>query len=111
MVGCGNCGHKWKPRGKEFPKECPECRTPTSPGPFYIENRKPVGNCMMFWREGGHGYGCNLAHIGSFSLEEAWRICRSRPDIDTMWPAAFIASLAVGHIDVQSLKHGPGHSR
>jgi len=103
MVGCGNCGHKWKPK-KDFPNKCPECGTPTSEGLYYIENRKPVGNCMMFWSEGGAGYGCNLDKSGKYTMGQAWSICKGRPELDTMWPVEFIDGLSVRHVDFQSLR-------
>jgi hypothetical protein len=71
---------------------------------YYIQNRGPVGNCVMWWAEGGHGYTCNLDRAGKFNRDEAIRIVKNRPDIDKAWPVEEIDNLAIRHFDSQRLR-------
>ena len=71
---------------------------------YYVENiqRGRVGNCLLFWRKGGHGYSCNLAEAevfpeGSPLLEslaedkEKYRV----------WPKEYLDGNTVTHVDHQ----------
>ena len=75
---------------------------PQVPAPqlFYIQDtRQFVGNSALFWRDGGHGYTCNL--------DEAWRVPVTwKPDRDTdvLRACAEVDALAERHVDVQRLK-------
>lgn len=64
---------------------------------YYIQNKGFVGNCLLWWREGGSGYTCNLNEAWKVSKEEAGRICRTRPREDIAHPVSLIDSLAVRH--------------
>lgn len=71
---------------------------------FYIQNRLPVGNCVQWWADGGHGYTCDLDRAGKYTREEALRIVRGRPAIDKAWPVEEIDRLANRHFDSQKLR-------
>jgi hypothetical protein len=50
---------------------------------YVILNRGPVvGNCALFWREGGCGYTCNLDEAWKVDAAKAQDICHDRPDED-----------------------------
>jgi len=38
----------------------------SAPQLYYIRNLGFVGNCLRWWKEGGHGYTCDL--------NEAWKV-------------------------------------
>jgi hypothetical protein len=71
---------------------------------FYIRNtRSVVGNCALWWCEGGHGYTCDLKLAWKVPLERAIDICRSRPEQDTYLPCEAVESIAELHVDSQKL--------
>ena len=70
---------------------------------YYIQNRLPVGNCVLWWREGGNGYTCDLDKAGLFDETEAPKIVKSRPDIDIAWKRYDVEAYAVRHVDLQNL--------
>jgi hypothetical protein len=55
---------------------------------YYIQNRGYCGNCLRWWKDGGHGYTSNLDEAWKVSKERAEEICRSRPEEDIPWPAS-----------------------
>lgn len=67
---------------------------------YYIQLvRNPCGNCLIWWRVGGHGYTCNLDEAWRVPKPEAERICRMRDGgTDVMWPAEAIDALAQRHV-------------
>jgi hypothetical protein len=69
---------------------------------YYIQNRAPVGNCVMWWATAENGYTCDLDRAGKFDREEAERIVKGRPDIDKAWLCEDIDRLAVRHFDFQN---------
>ena len=71
---------------------------------YYIQNRLPVGNCVSWWAEGGHGYTCDLDRAGKYSEEEAANIVRNRPDIDKAWRCEDVDGAVSRHVDSQRLK-------
>jgi hypothetical protein len=73
---------------------------------FYIRNIKPtaVGNCALWWAEGGHGYTCDLRKAWRVDEAKAVSLCRDRPDQDVAVPVDVADGLAVLHVDVQGLR-------
>jgi len=69
----------------------------------YIQNVKCVGNCMMFWRIGGHGYTVNLDEAWRVTKDQAEQICKSRPEEDIPRRCDLIDSLAKRHVDIQAV--------
>lgn len=70
---------------------------------YCIQNKGQVGNCALWWRDGAHGYTCNLNEAWRVSEDKAERICAMRYGQDVMWPADMIDAMAVRHVDVQGL--------
>ena len=65
---------------------------------FYVQDtRQIVGNSALWWREGGHGYTCNL--------DEAWRVpgTWTGRDTDVLRACPEVDALAERHVDVQRL--------
>lgn len=73
------------------------------PKTYYIQNNGQVGNCARWWRDGGHGYTCNLNEAWRVPKEDAEMICGLRRGEDVMWPADMIDEMSVRHVDVQGL--------
>lgn len=70
------------------------------PDLYYIEDtRQIVGNCALWWREGGHGYTCDL--------KQAWKVpagwSSGRPT-DVLRKCSEMDALAEQHVDVQKLR-------
>lgn len=66
---------------------------------FYIQNsRGCVGDCLLFWREGGHGYTCNLEEAWAVERMQALDICRSRPGEDIPRRKADMDRIAERHV-------------
>lgn len=70
------------------------------PALYYIENRKMVGNCAMFWRENGSGYTCDLDNAWRVTLEKARNVCRDRPMEDFPRPCAEVEAASTRHVSV-----------
>jgi len=50
---------------------------------YYIHDRTRghVGNCMVWWRRGHHGYTCNVADAHVFTREQALQRIRDADDL------------------------------
>lgn len=67
---------------------------------YYLQdNRYILGNCMMFWREGG-GYTSNVTKAEVFTKEDAVRQNQCR-DSDIPWPKSYIDARLSQTVDVQ----------
>lgn len=71
---------------------------------FYIQNKGHVGNCAIWWREGGSGYTCNLDEAWKVPEDQAKSICRTRRGEDVMWPAGVVDASAQRHVDCQRFR-------
>jgi hypothetical protein len=71
---------------------------------YYIQNVGYCGNCLIWWRDGGHGYTCNLASAWKVPKEKALAICQDRPEQDIMWLCSDIDNIAVRHVDTESAR-------
>ncbi len=66
---------------------------------YFIEHGKErMGDCILWWREGGKGYTINLDDAGRFEKEHAERICRLRPGIDKMHPVDIALASSERHV-------------
>lgn len=71
---------------------------------YYIRNTKSVvGNCALWWAEGGHGYTSDLDKAWCVTEAKAREICRNRPEQDVAYPLEMVNRAARRHVDVQSL--------
>lgn len=64
------------------------------------DTRSNVGNCPMWWAEGGKGYTSRIDKAQKYTREQALRQCRAR-DTDLPWAYSEIAPLQRPTIDVQ----------
>ena len=66
----------------------------------YIQDaRNCVGNSVLWWAEGGHGY--------TSDLSKAWRVpatWKADRDTDVLRPCAEMDALAERHVDLQKLR-------
>ncbi len=62
---------------------------------YYIRDRRQtVGNCVMWWREGGNGYTCNLDEAGKYTEAAAFH----KRDTDIPVPVEVAEAAAVRHV-------------
>lgn len=65
---------------------------------FYIQNKGNVGDCLLWWREGGAGYTTNLSEAMICNRDDAESICNNRPGEDVMWPATAVKLAATPQV-------------
>ena len=70
---------------------------------YYIQSRGFCGDCLLWWRDGGHGYTTDLNQAWKVTREQAEGICSSRVE-DTAWLVADIDSVAVRHADSERMQ-------
>ena len=69
---------------------------------YYIRNAKcVVGNSILWWVDGGHGYTCDLKKAWKVPESKARSICRDRPKEDFMVPANKAEASTQLHVDSQ----------
>lgn len=74
---------------------------------YYIQAPyTPVGNCVLWWSLGGHGYTCDLRKAWKVTLEEGRRICRESQDV--LRSVSEIDAIAGQHVDFQDLPRNSG---
>ena len=68
---------------------------------YYIEDIRsgPVGNCLYFWRKGGHGYTCDIDDAQMFTEAQAAELNKS--DKYRAWPVSYLHGRLVTHVDHQ----------
>jgi len=69
---------------------------------FLQDTRSYVGNCPMWWAEGGSGYTARIDKAQRYKREDALRMTNSRGS-DVAWPCSEIVPLQRPTIDVQDL--------
>ena len=70
---------------------------------FYIlDTRTVVGNCALWWRQGGHGYTTQLEEAGLFAANE-----HSLRETDVLVPEAVAQAHAVTHVRLDTLRACP----
>jgi hypothetical protein len=71
---------------------------------YYIQRQGYVGNCLLWWRKGGHGYTCNLdeAEIFSGDSESLAQITKDTQKF-TAWDKEYIDSCAHRHVDSECI--------
>lgn len=70
----------------------------TEPKLYYIQNKGFVGNCLLFWRENGSGYTCDLDDAWQVTEEKAIEICKVRKGEDIMHEVTVVDALAQRHV-------------
>ncbi len=77
---------------------------------YYVRNTKAVvGNSILWWADGGHGYTCDLGKAWKVPESKAREICAMRrPKEDFMVPAKKAEAVVERHVDSQLF---PLHNR
>ena len=76
---------------------------------YYVRNvSKVVGNSVLWWAEGGHGYTCDLRKAWKVPESKAREICRDRPKEDFIVLAKKAEAATELHVDSQLF---PLHNR
>jgi hypothetical protein len=72
---------------------------------YYVENiqRGNVGNCMLWWKIGGHGYGCNLKKAQVFDENDPSLASIRNSGKYKLWEKNYIDSIAILHVDSQDV--------
>jgi len=65
---------------------------------YYIQNKGFVGNSLLWWRENGNGYTCNLNEAWKVTKEKAQQICKTRPAEDIPHLVSFVDAHAQRHV-------------
>jgi len=75
---------------------------------YYVERSASgyVGNCLLFWRKGGKGYGCDLKEAEVFTVDDLRSI--SRDGKYRVWPKEYIDARATFTVDHQYLELNEG---
>jgi len=97
-------------RGVEpLPWEYPDVQCGRSSGEeklYYMQNRGPVGNCILWWAKDYAGYTTHLEDAHVFTVEEAKKV--SKREIDVLWDKDFIDSIATRQVDMQKTGKNAG---
>jgi hypothetical protein len=71
---------------------------------YYVQKHESgvVGNCLVWWRKGGHGYTCNLDDAEVFEGNDSrlWDIVKCTEKY-TVWEKDYIDLCAHRHVDHQ----------
>lgn len=71
---------------------------------YYIKAQYyPVGDCVLFWCIGGHGYTCDLNKAWKVTREQGERILDHDRN-DELLPVDEVDTLAYSHFDFQNLE-------
>ena len=72
---------------------------------YYVERQASgfVGNCLLWWRKGGHGYTCNLDDAEVFEAKDPYFQSIARDKKYRAWEKTYIDSATVRHVDHQRL--------
>lgn len=75
---------------------------------FYVHDttRGYVGNCMVWWRKGHHGYTCDINDAHIFTEDELRR--RASADDLVAYPVEYITSIVSVHVDMQKVDRSKG---
>ena len=71
---------------------------------YYIQNAGYEGNCLRWWKIGGHGYTVNLDGAWRVTRDEAEVICNNRPTEDYPIPCAMADAAAQRHVSCESMR-------
>lgn len=83
-----------------------------SSGKYYIQDtsRGYVGNSMVWWRRGHHGYTCDIREAHVFEWAELPKYLGDADDL-VAYPVEHINPLAQHHVDMQDIDRALGLRR
>lgn len=72
---------------------------------YYIQRAESgyVGNCLLWWKKEGHGYGCNITDAEVFDGENQKFLDIIKDKKYRAWPKDYIDQCATLHVDHQNL--------
>ena len=72
---------------------------------YYVERMASgyVGNCLIWWRKGGHGYGCDLNEAEVFDGDSDKFKDLMKSDKYRAWPKEHVDESTSVHVDMQRL--------
>jgi hypothetical protein len=82
----------------------------TEPLFFMQDNRQMVGDCIMWWGEGGNGYVTDIGRAKRFTLKEAVSQNRDR-HTDIPWPLDLVTSRSIHTVDMQQFRQSNAFTR
>ena len=69
---------------------------------FYV-SKGYVGNCLLFWRKGGHGYSCDLREAEIFDAEDQKLKTIIKDGRYSVWVKEYVDNVACLHVDAEYL--------
>jgi hypothetical protein len=72
---------------------------------YYVERQESgyVGNCLLLWRKGGCGYGCDVAEAEVFDDADPHFASIAKDKKYRVWEKDYFDSCASLHVDMQKL--------
>jgi len=77
---------------------------------YYMQTTGHVGNSLLWWRKGRHGYTCDIQQAHVFTREEALRQHECRPTEDFPWRKSYIDARLQHHVDSQLVDTAEGRA-
>ena len=72
---------------------------------YYLEDtRQRIGNCLVWWRQGGCGYTTDVSKAGVFEGDRAFAQHNARKT-DRPWPKNYVDGRARPRVDFQDVDH------
>lgn len=109
---CWACG-----TGMDFDQKPPKCLAcgaddPCGNGPtksiaeplYYLQTRGYVGNSLMWWKKGKHGYTTDVRRAHVFTREEAYGQAKVRPTEDFPWRKDYIDANVEHSVNAEVVK-------
>lgn len=63
-----------------------------------------VGNCLLFWKQKGAGYTCDLSSAEVFDEKESADIINNSPEKYNRYDVNEMVKIAKLHVDMQNIK-------
>lgn len=70
----------------------------SDPDLYYLQCRAYCGNSLLWWRQGRHGYTCDVRQAHVFTKDEAFSQHRCRPEMDLPWRKDYIDAKVEHHV-------------
>lgn len=74
---------------------------------YYLQTRGYVGNSLMWWKQGKHGYTCDIQQAHVWTKAEAFGQAKVRPTEDFPWPKDYIDAHLQHHVNSQHVSRDP----
>lgn len=74
---------------------------------YYVQNKERgyVGNCILWWKKGGHGYTCNLDEAEIFEQNDSnFQSITKNSRKYMAWEKSYIDERSQKHVDMQNIE-------